>query len=90
MRIFTAREDAGLAWSLWAVVFLTSAMVLGTVIICGVEKPILHYPMVAIVAAIVAPDLSLVLHLAHPYAGEASTTSDPLQEVVAVVSKPVA
>ena len=89
MRLLTAREDAGLPWSLWAVIFLTSALVLGTVIIYGVEKPILHYPMVAIVAVIVATNLSLILQLAHPYVGEISTTSDPLQDVVAVLSQPV-
>jgi hypothetical protein len=89
VRLLTAREDAGLPWSLWAVIFLTSTLVLGIVIIYGVEKPILHYPMVAIVAVIVATNLSLILQLAHPYAGEVSTTSDPLQEVVAVLSQPV-
>jgi hypothetical protein len=89
VRLLTAREDAGLPWSLWAVIFLTSALVLGTVIIYGVEKPILHYPMVAIVAVIVATNLSLILQLAHPYVGEISTSSDPLQEVVAVLSQPV-
>jgi hypothetical protein len=86
VRLLTAREDAGLPWSLWAVIFLTSTMVLGIAIIYGVENPILHYPMVAIVAVIVATNLSLILQLAHPYAGEVSTTSDPLQEVVAVLS----
>jgi hypothetical protein len=89
VRLLTAREDAGLPWSLWAVIFLTSALILGTVIIYGVEKPILHYPMVAIVAVIVATNLSLILQLAHPFVGEISTTSDPLQEVVAVLSQPV-
>jgi len=86
VRLLTAREDAGLPWSLWAVIFLTSTMVLGIVIIYGVENPILHYPMVAIVAVIVATNLSLILQLAHQYAGEVSTTSDPLQEVVSVLS----
>jgi Protein of unknown function (DUF4239) len=89
VRLLTAREDAGLPWSFWAVIFLTSAMVLGIVIIYGVEKPILHYPMVAIVAVIVATNFSLILQLAQPYAGDVATTSDPLQEVVAVLSQPV-
>jgi Protein of unknown function (DUF4239) len=89
VRLLTAREDAGLPWPLWAVIFLTSAMVLGTVIVYGVENPKLHYPMVAIVALIVGTNLFLVLELAHPYVGEISTTSDPLQEVVAVLSQPV-
>jgi hypothetical protein len=86
VRLLTAREDAGLPWSLWTVIFLTSAMVLGIVIIYGVEKPILHYSMVAIVAVIVATNFSLILQLAQPYVGDVSTTSDPLQEVVAVLS----
>ena len=63
-------------------------MVLGTVIIYGVERPVLHYPMVAVGGVIVAANLFLVLELAHPYIGEVSTTSDPLQEVVWVLSQP--
>ena len=89
MRLLTAREDAGLPWPFWTVIFLTSSLVFGTVIIYGVEKPILHYPMVAIVAVIVATNLFLVVELSHPYVGAVSTTSDPLQEVVAVLSQPV-
>jgi hypothetical protein len=65
---------------------MTSAMVLGTVIIYGVERPVLHYPMVATVGVIVATNLFLILELAHPYIGEVSTSSDPLQEVVWVLS----
>lgn len=89
VRLLTAREDAGLPWPFWAVILLTSSMVLGTVIIYGVEKPVLHYPMVAIVAVIVATNLFLVVELSHPYVGAVSTSSDPLQEVVAVLSQPV-
>ena len=88
VRLLTAREDAGLPWSLWAVIFLTSAMVLGIVIVYGVESPALHYPMVAIVAVIVATNFAVILQLAQPYVGDVSTTSDPLQEVVAVLSQP--
>ena len=88
VRRLTAREDAGLPWPFWAVIFLTSSLVLGTVIIYGVERPILHYAMVAIVGVIVATNLFLVLELANPYVGEVSTSSDPLQEVVAVLSQP--
>jgi Flp pilus assembly protein TadB len=89
VRLLTAREDAGLPWSLWAVIFLTSAMVLGIVIVYGVENPALHYPMVAIVAVIVATNFSVILQLGQPYVGDVSTTSDPLQEVVTVLSQPV-
>jgi hypothetical protein len=45
--------------------------------------------MVAIVAVIVATNFSLILQLAQPYVGDVSTTSDPLQEVVTVLSQPV-
>lgn len=89
VRLLTAREDDGLPWPFWAIILLTSTMVVGTVILYGVEKPILHYPMVAIVAVIVATNLFLVVELAHPYVGAVSTSSDPLQEVVAVLSEPV-
>jgi hypothetical protein len=89
VRLLTAREDAGLPWPFWAVIFLTSAMVVGTAIIYGVEKPSLHYPMVGIVGVIVATNLFLILELAHPYVGAVSTSSDPLQEVLAVLSQPV-
>ena len=90
VRLLTAREDTGPPWPLWVVIFLTSGMVLGTVVIYGVEKPALHYPMVAIVGVVVATNLFLVLELAHPYVGEVSTSSDPLQEVVFVLSQPAA
>jgi Protein of unknown function (DUF4239) len=89
VRLLTAREDAGLPFSLWAVIFLTSALVLGSVIVFGVETPLLAYSMVSIVAVIVATNFSLILQLAYPFAGEISTTSFPLQEVVAVLSQPV-
>ncbi len=72
------------------IVFLTSAMVVGTVIIYGVERPVLHYPMVAIVGVIVAANSFLLLELSHPYLGEVSTSSDPLQEAVWVLSRPAA
>ncbi|TFV57337.1 DUF4239 domain-containing protein [Mycobacterium sp. PS03-16] len=88
VRLLTAREDTGPPWALWAVILLTSAMVLGTVIIYGVEKPAMHYPMVAIVGIIVASNLFLVLELSHPYVGEIATSPDPLQEVVRVLTAP--
>lgn len=89
VRLLTARQDTGPPWPLWAVIFLTSIMVLGTVIIYGVEKPAMHYPMVVVVALIVAANLFLILELSHPYLGEISTTSDPLQEAVSVLTRPV-
>jgi hypothetical protein len=36
VRLITARDDTGLPWPLWAVIFLTSGLVLVTVIIYGV------------------------------------------------------
>ncbi|EHB58231.1 hypothetical protein MycrhDRAFT_0667 [Mycolicibacterium rhodesiae JS60] len=88
VRLLTAREDSGPPWPLWAVIFLTSAMVLGTVVIYGVERAGMHYPMVAIVGLIVATNLFLILELSHPFIGGISTTSDPLHEVVSVLTGP--
>lgn len=88
-RLFTARQDTGPPWPLWAVIFMTSSMVVGTVILYGVQKGAQHYPMVAIVSAIVAANLFLLLELSHPYIGAISTTSDPLEEVVRMLSQPV-
>ncbi|NTY59112.1 DUF4239 domain-containing protein [Mycolicibacterium sphagni] len=87
IRLLTAREDTGPPWPLWAVIFLTSAMVLGTVVIYGVEKAGMHYPMVAIVGLIVATNLFLILELSHPFVGGISVTTDPLHEVVAVLNR---
>ena len=86
VRLLTAREDAGPPWALWAVILLTSAMVLGTVIIYGVEKSSMHYPMVVIVGIIVASNLFLVIELSHPFVGDIATSPDPLYEVVRVLT----
>jgi hypothetical protein len=86
VRVLTARDDAGPPWPLWMVIFLTSAMVVGTVVIYGVERPALHYPMVAIVGTIVAANLFLVLELSHPYVGVISTSPVSLQQVEWVLS----
>lgn len=86
-RLLTAREDTGPLWPLWAVIIVTSAMVVGTVIIYGVERPTFHYPMVAIVSVIVAANLFLVMELSHPYIGAMSTSSDSLQEVGSVLDQ---
>ncbi len=86
VRMLTAREDTGPPWPLWAVIFLTSAMVLGTVVIYGVEKAGMHYPMVAIVGVIVATNLFLILELSHPFIGGIATTTDPLYQVVSILT----
>jgi hypothetical protein len=83
-RVLQARTDIGPPWSLWAVIFLTSALVLGCAIIYGVENPAIHYPMVATVGVLVAANLFLVLQLSHPYVGEMATSPDPLREVIRV------
>ena len=88
VRLLTAREDAGPPWPLWVVIFLTSALVLGSIIVYGVEKHRMHYPMVFIVGLIVAANLFLILELSHPYVGDIATSPDPLQEVVRVLDRP--
>ncbi|PRC41984.1 hypothetical protein C6A85_000000112835, partial [Mycobacterium sp. ITM-2017-0098] len=82
VRLLAAREDSGPPWALWAVILLTSSMVLGTVIIYGVEKPAMHYPMVAVVGLVVASNLFLIIELSHPYIGDLATSPDPLNAAV--------
>jgi len=62
---------------------------LGTVIIYGVEQPVLHYPMVAVVGVVVATNF-LVLELAQTPVGDISASSDSLQETVSVLSRTAA
>ena len=87
-RLLTAWEDAGPPWPLWAVILLTSALVLGTAIVYGVEKPRMHRPVVVVVGLIVAANLFLIMELSHPYAGAIGTTADPLREVLRVLDAP--
>ena len=87
-RMLTARTDQGPPWSLWAVIFLTSALVLGCSIIYGVEAPRMHYAMVATVATLVAAELFLIVQLAYPYIGEIGVSAEPLREVARVASTP--
>lgn len=63
-------------------------MVLGAAVVYGVERPVMHYPMVLIVAVLVATNLFLVLELAHPFVGDIATSPDPLHEVVQVLTEP--
>ena len=84
-RVLTARTDQGPPWPLWAVIFLTSGLVLGCAIIYGVENSRMDYPMVATVGVLVAASLFLVLQLSHPYIGEAGTSPEPLREVIRVL-----
>lgn len=64
-RILEGEVNDGPSWSLWAVIFLTSGLVIGCTIIFGVASRAMHYSVVAIVAAMVATNLFLVLVLAH-------------------------
>jgi hypothetical protein len=84
-RVLQARTDIGPPWSLWAVIFLTSGLLLGCAIIYGVEKPATHYTMVAILGVLVGAQLFLVLELSHPFIGEIGTSPVPLREVVSVL-----
>lgn len=81
-RVLQARTDIGPPWSLWAVILLTSGLLLGCAVIYGVEKPTTHYVMVAILGVLVAAQLFLVLELAHPFLGEVGTSPEPLREVI--------
>ena len=85
-RVLQARTDIGPPWSLWSVIFLTSALLLGCAIIYGVEKPATHYTMVAILGVLVGAQLFLVLELSHPFIGEIATSPEPLNEVIRVLS----
>lgn len=88
VRLLTASEDQGLGWALWTVIFLTSALVVGTAIVYGVEHPAMHYPMVAIVGLIVAANLFIILELAYPYVGGMSAEPDALQEAARILMLP--
>lgn len=85
-RVLQARTDIGPPWSLWAVIFLTSGLLLGCAIIYGVENPAIHYPMVATVGVLIAANLFLVLQLSHPFVGEMATSPEPLREVIRVAA----
>ena len=85
-RVLQARTGSGPPWSLWLVLFLTTAMVLGCAIIYGVDAPTQHYAMVAVVGVLVAANMFLVVQLAHPYVGEVGVSSDPLSQIVRVLS----
>jgi Protein of unknown function (DUF4239) len=87
-RVIQAQTSSGPPWSVWAVILLTSGLVLGCAIVYGVEEPRLHSAMVATVGVLVAANLFLISELAHPYVGEVATSPQPLRDVVAVLSEP--
>jgi hypothetical protein len=88
-RILNAGTNDGPPWPLWAVILLASGLVVGCAIIYGVERPAMHYTMVATVGVLVAAQLFLVLELAHPFIGPVSATPNPPQ-VIQVLSRPPA
>jgi hypothetical protein len=85
-RVLQARTDTGPPWSLWAVIFLTSGLLLGCAIAYGIEKPAMHYMIVATVGVLVAANLFLVLELSHPYIGKIATSPEPLRDVIRFLS----
>jgi hypothetical protein len=89
-RIIRATTNNGLPWTMWTVFFLLSGLVLGCVIVYGVEKPAIHYALVATVGVLLATDLFLVLELSHPYIGDITTSPEPLKAVIQSLSAPPA
>jgi hypothetical protein len=86
-RVIQAQTSNGPPWSVWAVILLTSGLVLGCSIVYGVQEPRLHSAMVATVGVLVAANLFLISELAHPYIGEVATSPQPLRDVIAVLSE---
>jgi hypothetical protein len=86
-RLLQAQDNSGLPWPMWALIFLTSGLVLGTVVVYGVEKPAMHYPMVAVVGILIATNLFIVVELSHPFIGPIATSPDPLHAAVAVLEQ---
>jgi hypothetical protein len=89
-RTIRARTDNGMPWSMWTVFFLTSGLVLGGALVYGVEKPAIHYALVATVGVLLATDLFLVVELSHPYLGDTATSPESLGTVVQYLSAPPA
>jgi hypothetical protein len=85
-RTLRARSDNGMPWSMWTVFFLLSGLVLGCVIVYGVEKPSIHYVLVATVGVLLATDLFLVVELTHPYIGDTATSADSLGAAIQSLS----
>jgi hypothetical protein len=85
-RTLRARTDNGMPWSMWTVFFLLSGLVLGCVIVYGVEKPAIHYVLVATVGVLLATDLFLVVELTHPYIGDTATSPESLGAAIQSLS----
>jgi hypothetical protein len=89
-RVLQARTDTGPPWALWAVILLTSGLLMGCAIAYGVEKPALHYAMVATVGVLVAANLFVILELSYPFVGKVVTSPEPLRDVIHFLSSPPA
>jgi hypothetical protein len=87
-RVILARTNVGPPGPLWAIILLNSGLLIGGAIIYGVEKHTIHYSIVVTLGVLVAGQLFLVLELSHPFIGAVATSSEPLQEVVQVLSRP--
>ncbi|MFI1156859.1 hypothetical protein [Streptomyces sioyaensis] len=87
-RLLQARTNTGPPVSLWMVIFLNTGLVLGFSVIFGSEQTQMHYGMVAAVSVLVAANLFLVTELAYPYLGELSSSPEPLNAVIQVLSSP--
>jgi hypothetical protein len=85
-RVLQARTDTGPPWSLWTVILLTSGLFIGWAIVYGVDKPAMHYTMVATVGVLVAAILFLVLELSYPFVGKVATSPEPLRDVIHFLS----
>ena len=86
-RIVMARINVGPPRSLWAVIFLTSALVLGFAVIIGEKQVRMHYAVVAAVGVLVGALLFLVMELAFPFHGEMGTTAEPLRAAIEVLQR---
>jgi hypothetical protein len=85
-RMIRARTDSGMPVSMWIVFFLLTGLVLGCVIVHGVEKPLIHFALVVTVGVLLATDLFLVLDLSHPYIGDIATSPESLDAAIQVLS----
>lgn len=81
-RLIEAGVDAGPTWPLWAVIFVTSGLVLGCAIAFGIESPRMHSGVVITVGVLVAANLFLILELSYPYLGDVGTSPEPLQVAI--------
>ncbi len=81
-RLIQSAVDAGPTWPLWAVIILTSGLVLGSAIAFGVASPRMHYVVVGTVGVLVAANLFLVLDLSYPYLGDIATSPESLQAII--------